>query len=227
MGSEMCIRDRTKRPKLCAGERRMYRTALSEWDLFMANGQFPKRTNNREYFSEEMIDDIVRFIYHGNNCQVLSWGSRRVQCNGRFYVLPNVLRKFSGQQMWARYDQHRRKLLETLKKEKEETEDEIRRVLLKRKMERIRPIGRTTFCEIVSSLTGAKDKRKSSVDYILDTLVYDNIKTLIRLVEEEVTDQLERVIMTNRLRGVLEYLKFYTKGMWAKTTIVFIVHHMR
>ena len=48
-------------------------------------------------------------------------------------------------------------------------------------------------------------KRKSSVDYMLDTLVYDNITTLIRLVEEEVTDQLERVIMTNGLRGVLEY----------------------
>ena len=64
-----------KRPKLCAGARRMYRTALYEWDIFMANGQFPKRTTNRAYFSEEMIDDIVRFIYHGNNCQVLSWGS--------------------------------------------------------------------------------------------------------------------------------------------------------
>ena len=51
-------------------------------------------------------------------------------------------------------------------------------------------------------------KRKRSVDYILDTMVYDNIKTLIRLVEEEITDQLERVIMTNRLRRVLEYLKF-------------------
>ena len=44
---------------------------------------------------------------------------------------------------------------------------------------------------------GAMIKRKSSVDYILDTLVYDNIKTLIGLVEEEVKDQLERVIMMN------------------------------
>ena len=86
--------------------------------------------------------------------------------------------------MWARYDEHRRKLLEKLTTEKEETDDEIRRLVLKRKMETIRPIGRTTLCEIVSSIMGAMIKRKSSVDCILDTLVYDNIKMLIGVVQE-------------------------------------------
>ena len=78
-----------------------------------------------------------------------------------FLCLPNVLRKFSGRQLWARHDEHRRKLLEELKVEKDETDDEIQRVILKRKLETIRPIGRTTFCEILSSLTGAMIKRKS------------------------------------------------------------------
>ena len=102
---------KTKRRKLCAGARRMYRTAMFEWDLFMEKGEFPKRKTNRAYFRDAIIYDIVRFIYHENNCQVLSWGSRAVQCNGRSYVLPNVLRKFSGRKMWAIYDKHRRKLL--------------------------------------------------------------------------------------------------------------------
>ena len=106
---------KTKRRKLCAGARRMYRTAMSEWDEFMEKGEFRKRKTNRAYFSEEMIDDIVKFIYHERNCQVMSWGSSRVQCNLRSYVLPNVLQKFSGRQMLARYDKHRRKLFETLK----------------------------------------------------------------------------------------------------------------
>ena len=57
-GGENDETPKTKRPKLCAGARRMYRTALSEWDLFMENGQFPKRTTNKAYFSEELIDDL-------------------------------------------------------------------------------------------------------------------------------------------------------------------------
>ena len=72
----------------------------------------------------------------------------------------------------------------------------------------MRPIGRTTFGEIVSNLTGAMMKRKRSVCYILDIFLYDNIKMLKRVVKEVVSDQHDRRILTNRLRGVLEYLKF-------------------
>ena len=80
---------------------------MSEWDVSMEKGEFQKRKMNREYFSEEMIEDTVRLIYYGNNCQVLSWGSSLVKCNGRSYVLPNVLKKYSGRQIWPRYDENR------------------------------------------------------------------------------------------------------------------------
>ena len=47
---------KTKRLKLCAGTRRMYRDTMFEWDVFIAKGEFPKRKTNRAYFTEEMIE---------------------------------------------------------------------------------------------------------------------------------------------------------------------------
>ena len=55
--------------------------------------------------------------------------------------LPKILRNFSGGQLSVRYEEHRQTLIDKLKAEKDEEEDEIRRVILKRKMETIRPIG--------------------------------------------------------------------------------------
>ena len=77
-----------------------------------------------------------------------------------FFCFTERVNEGFGRQLWVRYDEHRRTLIDKLKAEKDETDDEIRSVILKRKLETIRSIGRTNCCEIVSSLTGAMIKRK-------------------------------------------------------------------
>ena len=71
-----------------------------------------------------------------------------------------------------------------------------------------KPLERTVFLHIVDNLTRGQLKRKAAVDYVLGTLVYDNIRTLCELVRVEMIHNEDRNMFLSQLDAVGEFLKF-------------------
>lgn len=71
-----------------------------------------------------------------------------------------------------------------------------------------KPICRSVFLQIAETLTRGQINRKDAVDYVLGTLVYDNIRLLRHVVCKEISDQRHVKTLLTQLDAVEEFLKF-------------------
>lgn len=58
-------------------------------------------------------------------------------------------------------------------------------------------------------LTRGEQKCRSSVDYILRALIYDDIETIERIVDLEVSDHPTKTTLKKRIHAVVKLMKFY------------------
>lgn len=61
-------------------------------------------------------------------------------------------------------------------------------------------------------LTRGEQTRRSSVEYMLGTLIYDNMETMDWIVDQEVADYEVKSMLKKQIAAVVEYLKFYYAG---------------
>lgn len=61
---------------------------------------------------------------------------------------------------------------------------------------------------VVNDFTRAEWKRKSCMDYVLASLVYENFAIFARIVEDEVRGVVEKIKFIAQLSGIEKYLKF-------------------
>lgn len=72
--------------------------------------------------------------------------------------------------------------------------------------------GRRIFLKLVGMFTRGEQKRRSSVDYMLGALIYDNVDNVTRLVENEVIEDGTKRKLKRQLDAIVEYMKLYYCG---------------
>ena len=142
-------------------------------------------SHTRRKKSDEVIENVVKFILSPDNVQMLSWGVRKVRLGkGVVYELPKIVRRCQKQELWNRYN----KLCKDADKN-----DRIQR---------------TTFLKIAGCITSGDYKLISCVDYVQGNLVDDPVEKL-----QDVIDCLfsplsaERKEFTSLLTFVRHFLK--------------------
>ena len=156
-----------------------------DWLSLLRTGSIATKRNGRKYFSDVEIKKCVQFIFRSDNTQNLSWGTRRVRCNGKYEKIPCVLRKMSIISLWRKYNN--------------EPEDSYV----------VRKVGRTMFCDIVKTLTKTEVRQKACIDYILCALVYDNVEVCQNIIDGMVSDPEKGTKLQQQLQGVTEFLKYH------------------
>lgn len=70
----------------------------------------------------------------------------------------------------------------------------------------------------MNAFDGVEQKKKSAVDYVLEALVYDNLRTTMEIVANEIEDESTKSSLVAQLVAVEEYLKFISLEHISKYT---------
>ena len=139
--------------------------------------------HGRKNFGDDVIEGAVRFILRADNFQRMSWGTRCVRCNGKYIRFPAIMKKMTSQSFWRKYNE----------------DHQI--------PENVKPIGRTLFMYLVSLITKAEIRERACVDYMLSTLLYENVEVL-RLLVKGVHIGEHRDRFLTQLDGLEEFMKY-------------------
>lgn len=153
--------------------------------VMMQCGKVGQERKNRKCFEDQTLRETVRYILQGNNVQLLSWGTRKMFVNGQRRQFPVLVRRSSVDVMWRNYARERSRFPSGVKK-----------------------VRRTVFCDIASKLTRGDTKQRACIDYKLHALVYQNINTLGRIIENHVRECDKRKELKTKMKGVSEFLKY-------------------
>lgn len=85
----------TKRGRLNGGFSRALSASRKDWLTLIRKGTFTPIVNTRKCISDDYLKVVVKFILRDDHVQLLSWGSRRLKCNGKWKVFPDIIRKVS------------------------------------------------------------------------------------------------------------------------------------
>lgn len=170
---------------------RSYQQARKDWDNFLCNGALPDSFKTKTRRNEDEIKAALNFIFQFPNIQMLSWGTKRIKVGNERLLFPALLRRKTSEKMYRDYVSSIQAI----------SEDIIQTNTTK-------PLGRTVFLQIVDNVTRGQLKRKAAVDYVLCTLVYDNIRTLRELVRAEMIHDEDQNLFLSQLDAVEEFMKF-------------------
>lgn len=83
--------------------------------------------------------------------------------------------------------------------------------------EGVKAIGRCTFVKLVQQITKSQRKRKTAVDYVLGTLVYDNLALVRRVISDIISEKNLRASLFATLNASEQHAKFsYITGHLGK-----------
>ena len=186
----------TKGKGISAGKRsgsmaRMFQASRKHWDSILCHGEIPKVSRTRTRCSDQSIREALRFIFLPENVQLLSWGTKRMRVGDKWVEFPAVLRKATTEKLFRDYTSHN--------SGGAGRDNQSENVLL---------LGRSSFIDIAEALTRGQQKRKAAVDYVLGTLVYENVRQAREIVSGEVSCEDESRILLKQLDAVEEFLKF-------------------
>jgi hypothetical protein len=137
---------------------RTYARSRLDWTHILHDVRLVISKMFRDRVDTVRIDVALRFIYSRQNSQLLSWGTRTIPTQTGPVELPAVTRRKTMEQISRDYFSS-----------------------MAARSDTGRPLGRTTFLDILSSVTARDSSRKSAVDYVVGTLVNDH-KELVRRV---------------------------------------------
>jgi hypothetical protein len=127
-----------------------YARSRRDWAHILHDGRLVISKMFRDRMDTARIDVALRFIYSRRNSQLLSWGTRTIPTQTGPVELPAV----------------------TIRKTTEQIAQDYFSSMAARSNTG-RPLGRTAFLVILSSVTARDNSRKSAVDYVVGTLVND------------------------------------------------------
>lgn len=174
-------------PTMTSAFQRVFRKSKIEWNHMIHHGNIPTAKFGSRKVHDVVIRDALAWLFRPQNVQLLSWGTRILTHRGGQTVFPIVIRRKCLEQLYKDYVAER-------------SEHPLQ--------DRLQPLGRTIFGNLVSTYTRGQQKRKGCVDYMLGGLVYDNIKLLAIIVGNEVGDSNVRRKLQMQLTAVQDFLKF-------------------
>lgn len=71
----------------------------------------------------------------------------------------------------------------------------------------IRAVSQSTFMRIIRIITSGQTTMKSSVDYCMDILLFENIWTVQHIVSKRVVDVELKKKLDNKLKALMDYMK--------------------
>lgn len=148
----------------------------------------PSTTHSKKRRQDDEIRDALRFIFNLQNVQLLSWGSKSVRLDQKLVTLPAVVRRKTTERLFRDYKafSHNKVIGST---------------------ENPKPLGRSAFLQICESVTRRMQKRKSTVDYILGSLVYDNQRVARSVIKEVLYGSERHEMYLNQIDAVEEFIK--------------------
>ena len=167
-----------------------YQRARKDWDFLLSDGRVPQVIHTRKRCSDESIRKAVQYLFRPENVQLLSWGTKRIRLDGKWVDFPAIMRKATCAKIFRLYEEK----LSTMRNDVTQEAGKI--------------LGRSSFLLVAATLTRGQQKRKTAVDYVLGTLVYDNIRCARDLVTGEVDGPDKRAQLLCQLDAVEEFLKF-------------------
>ena len=137
-------------------------------------------------------DNIIRIVKHVLSfVQTLSWGTKELKQNGKNAKIsfPKLTRTHA---------------IETMFKDYARKEAELRCIEFN---ENVQAPQRTIYFDIASALTANPEKKMSCIDYVMDILVNDPIKTIVQIIEDLVAPS-RKPTMKEHMRVVQHFLKY-------------------
>lgn len=137
-------------------------------------------------------DNILRIVKHVLSfIQTLSWGTKDLKQNGKkeTILFPKLTKTHAVETMFTDYARK---------------EAELKCIDFDTS---VQPPQRTVYFEIAKALTSKAEKSISCIDYVMDILVNDPVKTITRIIEELVAPRMKPIIKEH-LRVVQHFLKY-------------------
>lgn len=184
-----------KRRRLMTSFRCSFRRARLEWRALMAEGVVKVRKRVIGRVGDDIIRSALDFIFRHDNVQLISWGTKRIRRGACVVEFPAVLHLKSQVQIFRDY--------ETFVWANSDSGEQ-------------RVLGRTRFLNLVNMFTKGQLERKSSVDYVIGVLLYDNYTTLETIIKKEVHDVTIRNALCTKLIAVTDFINFGTRNYIGK-----------
>jgi len=149
-------------------------TARKNFVVLKSGKEIQKKTYQSAHYKRDVVWNAVEFILSNNNTQVLSWGTRKININGKDVVLPRLVRKKVIEYMHKDY---------TVKYPAKEDR-----------------IGSISFKRIAQSITSHDSKATTAVDYVASVLLYDNLmytEKIVATIEDADSSRIARKILTS------------------------------
>ena len=98
--------DIAKRRRESGGFLKVAKQGRDDWLNLMETGKIEKQKFSRKDYEDDVAEKVVEFILCEENVQLLSWGNRRIKCNGKWEIIPSILKKCSTESLWRLYNEH-------------------------------------------------------------------------------------------------------------------------
>lgn len=164
--------------------RRTMERAENDFKFMKEHGYVSVIKHHKKMVPDESILECVRHIYQPSNRQFLAYGSKEVRLeDGSVQTIPKVRRTKSRKQVCREY----------LDMKKEQCEP--------------RAVSRASFMRIIRVITSGQTTMKSSVDYCMGILLFENIRSVQHIVSKRVQDVETKTRLENQLKALTDYMK--------------------
>lgn len=128
------------------------------WWTILEDRKIPVHKKGRTRLGEDQVRVALRFLFREDNAHLLSWGYIRIRQDGHTLPIPRIYRRMSTEHLWS-----------SGRGKGGHEEGEGSSLL-----------GRTVLIGLMNTFTRPGRKIKNCVDYILEPIIYYNIRTLER-----------------------------------------------
>uniref|UniRef100_A0A7S3PQN3 Uncharacterized protein n=1 Tax=Aplanochytrium stocchinoi TaxID=215587 RepID=A0A7S3PQN3_9STRA len=159
-----------------------HQAGRADWKLIEAGQEVVVEKHSCQRFNMESVQKAVDFILLGDYVQYLPWETKLIKLGlNDSLILPAITRKLSPTELWDLY-----------KKEATDKSDRI---------------SKTSFFDIVNEVSVTEDMSQRVSDESLAKHLYDNMRTVRRVIKDFVADKGQRESMLKQVDVIVYFLR--------------------